>query len=375
MRRRFPSVFTLFERLLSLRERLASLFRRLRRSKPGDPFASPRLALEAMEPRLVPDARPLPNPEFFVGTGSGDSPLVRGYAADTGDLIFEVQPYTSSFTGGVHVAAGDISGDGIPDAIVAPGFAHTPLIHVLDGRTGEEIAGPLGSFLAFSLVLAGDDRPRWWKTLIRLEPGLPRPPRGRRLGHDLEQRRVHPQVGVTGEFGSPCLCPFGEVALGECLDAPGDAADKPGAVTRAGRLAEHRGVLLPELLHRHPVEGGDLFAHIDLHLGSPGNLWVSEPLTGVDSDARSTAHSKVIRRRFWKCFRGRMWSGFCANDGLSETQQCGREESGEFAEAFVGGEEGGIERRRHVGTWEGEAHSNLRLATSGCLAANWLSTW
>ena len=90
-----------------------------------------------------------------MGTGSGDSPLVRAYAADTGDLLFEIQPYTSSFTGGVHVAAGDISGDGVPDVVTAPGFGHTPRIHVFDGTTGDQIAGPLGSFLAFSRGVTG----------------------------------------------------------------------------------------------------------------------------------------------------------------------------------------------------------------------------
>ncbi len=135
------------------RERLETLFRR----PPPNPFTCPSQNGPSPHRNSVRlrRARPLPNPEFFVGTGSGDSPLVRAYAADTGDLLFEVQPYTSSFTGGVHVAAGDINGDGIPDAILAPGFGHTPLIHVLDGKTGDQIAGPLGSFLAFSRGVTG----------------------------------------------------------------------------------------------------------------------------------------------------------------------------------------------------------------------------
>ena len=147
MRRRFPSGFTLLERLLALRERLAALFRRLRGGR-GTADRRARLGLAALEPRLVP-ARPLPDPVIFAATGPGSAPELKGYAADTGDLLFSVQPYATSFTGGVRVSAGDITGDGIPDAVTAPGFGHTPLVRVWDGVTGDPVPGSAGAFLAF----------------------------------------------------------------------------------------------------------------------------------------------------------------------------------------------------------------------------------
>ncbi len=62
-----------------------------------------------------------------------------------GALRWSETVFGSGFTGGVRVAAGDITGDGIPDAIVAPGAGHAPRVKVLDGVTGDEIGGALGA--------------------------------------------------------------------------------------------------------------------------------------------------------------------------------------------------------------------------------------
>ena len=146
---RIPSAFTRFPRLLALRDRLAGLFR-ARRTGPR----SARLGVEAMEERLVPDGRPLPYPVIFTGSGAGDAAVVKAFDADTGNLRWTKTVY-GSFTGGVRVAAGDITGDGIPDAVIAPGAGHAPRVKVLDGVTGDPIAGGLGSFLAYSSSVDG----------------------------------------------------------------------------------------------------------------------------------------------------------------------------------------------------------------------------
>src|ERR1700722_15106998 len=109
-----------------------------------------RLAFETMEDRIVPSGSTLPDPVIFVGTGIGQSPLVNEYNAQTGALNFSESVYNPSFLGGVRVATADLNGDGFPDVVVAPGPGTAPIIHVLDGKTGAQFSGPLGSIQAFS---------------------------------------------------------------------------------------------------------------------------------------------------------------------------------------------------------------------------------
>jgi hypothetical protein len=142
--RRFPAPYTLLDRLFAFRAR----FRR-------DPEARrARLDLVPLEPRLVPTGRPLPYPVLFVGAGDG-TPVVKAYDALTGAPTFSETVFDPAFAGGVRVAAGDLTGDGYPDAVVAAGPGGGPQVRVLDGHTGEQIAGPLGSFFAFDPAFRG----------------------------------------------------------------------------------------------------------------------------------------------------------------------------------------------------------------------------
>jgi hypothetical protein len=66
-----------------------------------------------------------------------------------------VTAYESAFTGGVRVAAADVNRDTYPDVVVAPGPGGGPRVRVLDGKTGEQIAGPLGNFFALEEDFTG----------------------------------------------------------------------------------------------------------------------------------------------------------------------------------------------------------------------------
>jgi hypothetical protein len=152
---RLPRAYTLVDRLFILWERLANL---VRGKQPRQ--ASIKLGLEGMEDRLVPDGRPLPDPVIFAGAGAGMAPIAKAFNAQTGELMYTRTVYDSSFTGGVNVATADFTGDGYPDLVVAPGAGGGggPNVRILDGKTGEQVSGPLGSFWAFEESFTGGVR-------------------------------------------------------------------------------------------------------------------------------------------------------------------------------------------------------------------------
>ena len=110
-----------------------------------------RLAVEALEDRVVPTGRPLPLPFVFAGAGSGAPPTVKAYHADTGVLAFERTPFSPDFTGGVRVAAGDIDRDGLPDLVCAAGPGGGPRVVVYSGKDGSV----LRDFFAYDPAFTG----------------------------------------------------------------------------------------------------------------------------------------------------------------------------------------------------------------------------
>ncbi len=114
-----------------------------------------RLNLLPLEDRVVPDGRPLPLPMIFSGVGPGSAPRVKAYFAETGTLAFERTPFDPAFTGGVRVGTGDVNGDTWPDLIAAAGPGGGPHVTVLDSKTGQPIAGPLGNFFAYDVQFTG----------------------------------------------------------------------------------------------------------------------------------------------------------------------------------------------------------------------------
>src|SRR5207245_2763788 len=77
------------------------------------------------------------------------------FDGQTGATLDSFYAYNSAFSGGVHVAAGDVTGDGKADIITGAGAGGGPHVRVFDGTTAAQIAGPLGSFYAYDSAFSG----------------------------------------------------------------------------------------------------------------------------------------------------------------------------------------------------------------------------
>lgn len=139
-------------------------------SKKANPKnASTKLELLSLEARLTPStAQPIVvgqgsfNDFTAVGADSGGGPLVTITFSNTdtlgnGPQYLSFFAYSSSFTGGVRVALGDVNGDGNQDIITAAGPSGSPHIKVFtlirDGLTGDYSVNPqpISQFYAFNL--------------------------------------------------------------------------------------------------------------------------------------------------------------------------------------------------------------------------------
>src|SRR5581483_6085543 len=97
-------------------------------------------------------------PLFATGADAGGGPQVLVINAD-GALRFSFYAYDPVFTGGVRVATGDVNGDGVDDIITGAGPGGGPHVKVFSGRDGSL----LQSFYAYApgftggvFVAAGD---------------------------------------------------------------------------------------------------------------------------------------------------------------------------------------------------------------------------
>ncbi len=70
-----------------------------------------------------------------AAAGPGGEPLVNVYDGG-GNLIRTFLAYPDEFRGGVHVATRDVTGDGVPDIVTAPGVGGGPVVRVWDGTSG-----------------------------------------------------------------------------------------------------------------------------------------------------------------------------------------------------------------------------------------------
>ncbi len=93
--------------------------------------------------------------QLAAGSRAGLPNQVIVVDAATGTLVREFAPFEATFTGGVNVAYGDVSGDGIAD-IVASQQTGGPQVRVFDGVTGFQIANFNTSFPNGVSVAVGD---------------------------------------------------------------------------------------------------------------------------------------------------------------------------------------------------------------------------
>ena len=71
--------------------------------------------------------------DLVVGIGPGSPTHVRVFDGVTQSELFNVDPFEASFTGGVFVAAGDITGDGIADLVITPDEGGGPRVRIFSG--------------------------------------------------------------------------------------------------------------------------------------------------------------------------------------------------------------------------------------------------
>jgi uncharacterized protein (TIGR03118 family) len=90
-------------------------------------------------------------PLMAVGSDAGGAPEVKVFDSTTGAMKFDFNAYGANFTGGVRVAVGDVTGDGVPDIVTAPGPGGGPDIRVFDGKTGALVR----EFLAYDVSFTG----------------------------------------------------------------------------------------------------------------------------------------------------------------------------------------------------------------------------
>jgi hypothetical protein len=83
--------------------------------------------------------------EIAVGAGVGGGPVVVVYDGLTGAEVERFFAFDPSFTGGVNVAVGDVTGDGQADVVVGAGAGGGPLVKVFARATLQVV----GSFFAY----------------------------------------------------------------------------------------------------------------------------------------------------------------------------------------------------------------------------------
>ncbi len=89
--------------------------------------------------------------DVVTAPGPGGGPVVRVWDGATGALVREFSAYDPAFRGGVSVALGDVTGDGVPDIVTGAGAGGGPHVRVFDGATG----AVTGEWMAYDPAFRG----------------------------------------------------------------------------------------------------------------------------------------------------------------------------------------------------------------------------
>ncbi|HYD67864.1 VCBS repeat-containing protein [Azospirillum sp.] len=89
--------------------------------------------------------------DLVIGGGPGGGPAVRVYDGKTFGEVARFDAYEPGFTGGVRVAVGDVTGDGIADVVTGAGPGGGPHVKVFDVQGGTQTQ----SFFAYEPSFRG----------------------------------------------------------------------------------------------------------------------------------------------------------------------------------------------------------------------------
>jgi protocatechuate 3,4-dioxygenase beta subunit len=92
--------------------------------------------------------------DIVATTGLGVATRVRVLNSANGATLADFAPYESTYTGGVFIAAGDITGDGVPDIAVGADQGGGPRVQVFSGSTFTQV----NNFFAFEPTFTGGVR-------------------------------------------------------------------------------------------------------------------------------------------------------------------------------------------------------------------------
>ncbi len=87
--------------------------------------------------------------DILCGTGKGGGPRVQVFSGDDGAVLQNLFAYEDSFRGGVLVSSGDVDGDGRDDIVCGTGPGGGPVVRVLSGADGRQLAALFADDPAF----------------------------------------------------------------------------------------------------------------------------------------------------------------------------------------------------------------------------------
>ncbi|MFN4258554.1 MAG: choice-of-anchor Q domain-containing protein [Gemmataceae bacterium] len=95
--------------------------------------------------------------DIIVGAGPGGGPHVKVFSGVDMTVLASFFAYAPSFTGGVFVAVGNLDGDSELEVIVGAGAGGGPHVRSfkIDGGVATQLPGPLGSFFAYAPSFTG----------------------------------------------------------------------------------------------------------------------------------------------------------------------------------------------------------------------------